>query len=69
MQTNLTLMHMPSEVGILICDIYLAIACELAVAAGGVCTYTGGSHLSWIFWEHGSLSGLSVIWLNSTDLH
>ena len=26
-------------------------------------TYTDGSHLSWIFWEHEILSGLSVIWL------
>ena len=25
--------------------------------------YTGGSHLSQIFWEHGNLSGLRVIWL------
>ena len=24
---------------------------------------TGGSHLSWIFWEHENLSGLSVIQL------
>ena len=24
---------------------------------------TGGSHLSWIFWEHENLSGLSIIWL------
>ena len=24
---------------------------------------TGGSCLSWIFWEHENLSGLSVIWL------
>ena len=24
---------------------------------------TGGSHLSWIFWEHDNISGLSVIWL------
>ena len=30
---------------------------------------TGGSHLSWIFWEHENLSGLSVIWLTSTYLH
>ena len=22
---------------------------------------TGGSHLSWIFWEHENLSGLSII--------
>ena len=27
---------------------------------------TGGSHL---FWEHENWSGLSVIWLISTDLH
>ena len=24
---------------------------------------TGGSHLSWIFWEHENLSGLSIIQL------
>ena len=24
---------------------------------------TGGSRLSWIFWEHENLSGLSIIWL------
>ena len=23
--------------------------------------YTSGSHLSWIFWEHENLSGLSVL--------
>ena len=31
--------------------------------------YTGGSRLSRIFWEHANLSGLSVIWLISTNLH
>ena len=30
---------------------------------------TGGSRLSRIFWEHTNLSGLSVIWLISTNLH
>ena len=30
---------------------------------------TGGSCLSQIFWEHANLSGLSVIWLISTNLH
>ena len=25
--------------------------------------YTGGSRLSWIFWEHENQSGLLVIWL------
>ena len=32
-------------------------------------TYIGGSHLSWIFWEHENLSSLSLIWLISTNLH
>ena len=31
--------------------------------------YTGGSHLSQIFWEHENLSSLSVILLISTNLH
>ena len=30
---------------------------------------TGGSHLSWSFWEHENLSGLSVIWLIYIKLH
>ena len=30
---------------------------------------TGGSHLSRIIWEHENLSGLSVIFLISTNLH
>ena len=29
----------------------------------GVNHYTGGSHLSWIFWEHENLPGLNVIQL------
>ena len=29
--------------------------------AGYTSAYTGGSCLSWIFWEHENLSGLSVI--------
>ena len=30
---------------------------------------TGGSHLSWIFWEHENLSGLPVTQLTSINLH
>ena len=31
--------------------------------------YTGGYHLSWIFWEHENQSGLSVMWLIYTKLY
>ena len=31
--------------------------------------YTGGSHLSQVFWEHENLSGLRVIWLIQPYFH
>ena len=37
--------------------------CQILLGTGASKSYTGGSRLSWIFWEHENLSGLSIIWL------
>ena len=45
-----------------ICVIAYA-SCSLCPSERSMCNYTGGSHLSRIFWEHENLSNLSIIQL------
>ena len=51
----------PTKIGTLMC--------KALIDTGATRSCTGGSRLSRIFWEHTNLSGLSVIWLISTNLH